>query len=233
MLYAKLSELISNSKQNQKIEKVILITNGTFLDEEKIKELEFTGLDQINISLNSISNKKGKFLSNKKSYDTKKIINSILYLKQHTKIKVIIAPVYLHNFNNDEIEEIIRFGAKNKINVAIQNFLEYKTGKRPIKAIPFEQFYEILKEWEMKYNVNLTKFDFEIKKDKVLELPFRKNQVITAKIKSFGRFSNEMLGVTPGISRVISILGSHKKIGEKQKVKIIRVKHNIIVGEAV
>ena len=232
MLYVKLNELISRIKEHPKIRKIILITNGTLLTKKKINELESSGLDQINISLNSISNDMGKFLSNRNSYDTKKIIDSILYIKNHTSITPIITPVYLHNINDNEVEEIVKFGTKNKINIAIQNFLEYKTGKRPTKQISFEQFYKKLHEWETKYNSNLTQFKFEIKKDKVLELPFKKNQIITVEIRSFGRFSNEMLGVTPGINRVISVFGSHKKIGEKQKVRIIRVKHNIFAAEA-
>ncbi|MDK2849787.1 MAG: uncharacterized protein PWR32_454 [Candidatus Woesearchaeota archaeon] len=233
MLYAKLPELISKLKQNNKVEKVILITNGTLLDIERIKELESANLDQVNISLNSIDTEKGKFLSNNQSYDSKKIINSILYLKKKTKINVVIAPVYLHKINEDQIEQIVKFGKENDIPVAIQNFLEYKTGKRPTKQISFEKFYNKLKEWESKYETNLTKFDFDIKKDKVLDLPFHKNQVIDVELRSFGRFGNEMLGVVPGINRVVSVLNSNKKIGEKQKVKLIRVKHNIFVGEAI
>ncbi len=233
MLYSKLNELISKTKENPKIERVILITNGTLLSEEKIKELESAGLDQVNISLNAISNSLGKVLSNKESYNTERIISLIKFIKNQTKIEAVIAPVYLNGINDMEIEEIIKFGAKNKITVAIQNFLEYKTGKKPVKQISFEKFYERLQEWERMYKVNLTKFDFSIKKDKVLDMPFRKNQIINAKIVSFGRFKNEKLAVVPGINRVISLLNSKKKEGEFQKARIIRVKHNIFVAEAI
>lgn len=242
-LYYRLPELIKDLKKIEKTERIILLTNGTLLNKDKLKELKEAGLDQINFSVNAFTQKKAKELSGNNAYDLKQVLKTIALSKD--LFDILIAPVYIKGYNDEEIEKIVEFGSKDNIPIAIQNFLNYKTGKNPIKAIDFQEFYNFLRELETKYNKNLTDlekefknifknkdYDFKIKEDKVLTIPFKKKEIINARIVSFGGFSNEKIGIVDNIDRVISILNSNKKINQYQKAKIIRTKHNIFVAEA-
>jgi uncharacterized Fe-S cluster-containing radical SAM superfamily enzyme len=88
-----------------------------------------------------------------------------------------------------------------------------------------------MKELEQKYSKKLifSAEDFLIQKDKSMKKPFRKSEIIKAKIICEGRFRNEKIAVAE--SRAISILNAKKAdIGDVVKLKIVRSKHNIFVG---
>ena len=87
-------------------------------------------------------------------------------------------------------------------------------------------------EIEKKNNIKLiyNKHDFKIKKCREFIKPFKKGDMIKAKLVFAGRLNNEMLAVAD--NRLISVPNCHKSEGTV-KLKIRRIKHNIFLGELV
>ena len=238
LMYEPIIELIRDLKQ---IEGVIcgIITNGTLLSEKMIDSFAKVGLDRINISLNAFSKEKSKELAGNSGYNVDRLCDMIKYA--NNKIEVVVAPIYLHGINDTEMEDIIRFIAQlQKENsdgfpiLGIQNFLRYKLGRNPCREYPWEKFNALMKEWEDKYNIDLSGKDdkfYNIFATKKLMKPLKKNDVLKAKVVLPDRFDGQCFARANG--RLISIIECRAKPGASVKIRIIRDKDNIFVGTPV
>ncbi len=236
-LYADLIPLISDLYANKQISLISMDTNFTLVSKSIIEELaQFKDKLRLNISLDAMNPELAEKMAGAK-YNLNQVLKMIKFTVAR-KIKVLIAPVYLPGYNDDELEKIINFvkelglsaQAKNPI-MGIQNFLNYKTGRNPVKAKSWEEFNNLIKDLEKKTNLKqkLTAEDFGIRKTKELSKPFELDEVITAEIKSPDRFPHTILAVAKG--RTISVPNCEFKIGKSIKIKITRDKHNIFGGK--
>ncbi|MCP3683060.1 MAG: radical SAM protein [bacterium] len=229
MLYAPLARLVKDLKEIKNVKTISMDTNGMFLDKKIIDELAEAGLTRINISLNAFDEKVAKKLAGTKEHDVEKIKDALRYAKG--KIDLLVAPILVPGFNDDEMGKLIEFAKEIGAEIGIQNFLNYRRGRNPAKAFSWEKFYELLKELEKKHNVKLikSKEDFKVTETKKIPKPFRKGQTIKAKIACNGRYENEKIAVAD--ERSITVIGC----GEKKdiRVKLLRDKHNIFFGKCV
>ena len=230
-LYAPIAELIKDLK---KIPNVIagIITNGTLLNEDMIDDFKKAGLDRINISLNAYSKDTANKLAGT-AYNLEKVLKMIKYAAK--KLEVVVAPLYLEGMNDRDIDKIIDFVLGIRKNnfpiIGIQNFLEYKLGRNPVKQIPWPKFRQRMEEWEKKHNTKLEEDNFyEIFKTKQLLKPFRKGEIVTAEIICEDRYPRQR--IAKANERIISILNCSQKSG-KVKARIIRDKHNIFVASLI
>ena len=161
------------------------------------------------------------------NYDPNKILEICEYITQK-KADLFIAPVLVPGYNDKEISKIIEFGKKINAKFGIQNFLNYKFGRNPCKALPFEEFFKKLKTLEKEYDVRLIvdASDFKVINSNKLEKPFKKNDIIKAEVLFDGRLKGEKIAVSK--QRFISIPNCNKT--GKVKLRIVRSKHNIFVG---
>ncbi len=231
LFYEPLAELVKGVAQTKGVETISLDTNGCLLTEKKIDELVKAGLTRFNISLNSLNQVMATKLANI-SYPLKHVVEMCKYAAK--KADLLIAPVWLHGINDKDIEDIIKFALSlNKKQstplIGIQNFLEYKYGKRPIKQESWQEFYSWFSKLEQKYRTKLilSRKDFNIRKAKVLDKPFRKDDKIEAEIICQGRFPNEKLAKAD--DRIISLPSCSKEKGSI-RIKITRDKYNIFYG---
>ena len=114
--------------------------------------------------------------------------------------------------------------------IGIQNFLEYRQGRNPVRELPMKDFFSRLRELETKHGVRLVMdwlHDFRLKSTKGIERPFRKGEVVKALVACDGRFRNEKIAVAR--DRTISVPNCTKT--REIKLRITRTKHNIFVGE--
>jgi hypothetical protein len=223
LLYADIIDLIKDISKISNINVISIITNGTLLNKILVDKLIKAGLNQINLSLNAINVAEATKLAGNKSYNIKKLLTISEYLIN--KLKVVISPIFLSDINDKEIEKIIKFSKKIKAEVLIQKFLYNKKGRNPIKEQPWQNFYEKLKKLEKKYNVKLIK-SRNILKTKELPVPFKKGDIIKAKIVCNGGYLNESIAVAN--KRVIVIKNCFKT--GIVKIKITNNKHNIFYG---
>ncbi|MEK6948851.1 MAG: radical SAM protein [Nanoarchaeota archaeon] len=232
MLYADMVDLVRDIAKIPQVKSISIDTNGTLLHKKLIDDLAEAGLTRINLSLNAldqeIADKMAGF-----PYNLKKVIELAYYIPK--KMDLIIAPVWLPGYNDEELVRLAKFAqevgaGKNCPPIGIQNFLNYRFGRNPVKPVELEVFYKKLQELEQKHGIKLINDEkmFKIKKCKELPKPFRKGQVIEAELVFPGRLPGEMLAVAN--NRLISVPGCDKKEG-KVKLKIRRTKHNIFLGE--
>ena len=228
-LYGDIIPLINDLNNFEQVHTVSLDTNGTLLNEKIINELSKFRKVRLNISLNTLNPKTAQTIAGA-PYNLKKIIELIKYA-QKKKVKVLLTPLLIPTYNDQEIEELVKFAGENNLKLGIQNFLTYKTGRNPAKPWPWEKFYDFLKELENKYKIKLivSPEDFGIKYTKKLEKPFKKNDVIQARIACPDRFPDSRIAVAQ--NRTISLPNCTLSINKTVKVKIIRDKHNIFTGK--
>jgi len=216
-------------------------SNGLLLSKPVIKKLKKSKLTRINISLNSLKEETDCYLCNCTHYDVDKLIKNI-YTLMNSNIQVLIAPVWFPGENDKDIEEIIEFVlnvrnegySKSQLQIGIQKYLIYKTG-RTLKKI---QPYLSRLEKKFKIKLKLGPNDFGIHKRKsVSTLNLQKNDLIKIEIVSRGRWKNECIGKindSLGIKVLLKkpIVFSDKLIGKVIEAKVIKAnyKDNILTA---
>lgn len=225
-VYGDLLRLVKQIKKIKKVASIALVTNGIIITPTYAAKLIKAGVTHFSISIHSLNQEKADYLANAK-YPVNKVMKTCRYLAENSHL--ILVPVYVPGVNDEDIEDIIKFCKEINAKMGIQNFLEYKLGKHPVNPISMKLFYKKLKDWETKYDVNLTTLDsdLEFKEDKTLEKPFRKGDIIEVELKAPSRTKNSMISVLN--NRVITVINCDKKQG-KIKVKLIRDKDNIFTG---
>lgn len=230
LLYADIVPLIKDLHSIDVIKVISINTNGTLLTESFIDDLADAGLTRINLSLNALDSKLATKLAG-----TNYNLDHILKMAKYgiSKLQLAIAPVWVPGYNDDEIIKIIEFAQKiNATYVGIQNFLNYKNGRNIVKQKPWDKFFEELKVFEQKTGMKLIfdESDFNIKKTKKLPNPFKRNEILKLKLLYLGKNKNEKLAIAK--DRIISVI-TNKDISQIVKVKVLRVKHNIIVSKEI
>src|SRR3989344_211831 len=208
--YPDLIPLIKEIKK-LKIKTISMVTNGILLN--NIKGLKEAGLDKINISIHTLNKEKIKEL-----------------LKN--KLEVWLTPVYIQNFNEADIEDLIELSKELKCNIGIQKYEFHKYGRKmKTKEETYYSFYKKINEWENKYNLKLgfKAKDIEVKKTKKLPQKFKLNEKINIEIKAKGWMPNQMIGTAR--NRAITILDCNKPVNSTVKAKIIQMKNNIYVAK--
>lgn len=229
-IYPYIVELI---RKLSKIADVVSIqTNGILITKDMIKRLEGY-LDRINLSINSMDKKMAKVLAGVPTYNLKHVLEIAEEIAV-SQIDLLIAPVWVPGYNDEDMKKIIEFG--NKIGAGkkwkpfgIQKYIKYKFGRKPkgVKEMNFKVFYKKLE--EMGEGLRLYPEDFGIVKCKSLPKKFKVGEKLKVKIEMEGRMKNEMLAFER--DRVIQITETNKKVGEYTNIRIIRNKHNIYVAE--
>jgi len=242
LLYPALLELIAKLWEIEGIEIISMQTNGLLLNKKIIKQLEAAKLTRINISLNTLNEEKANSLCNCKNYKVQNLIDNIILLLK-SKINVLIAPVWFPGENDQDIEEIIKFVlnlrdkgySNNKLQLGIQKYLIYKTGRKLKKIRPksWGYFYKQLSSLEKKYDIKLKlgPKDFGIHPRKgAASLNLKKNDALKLNVVSKGRWKREYIGKIRddfGIKILLNkpIIHVENLIGKKIQVQIIKANY--------
>jgi len=232
-LYADMVELVRGIMSIKGVKRSSIDTNGTLLNKQLVDELAEAGLTRINLSLNALDHEKAQKLAGY-PYNLSKVMEIARYIP--TKMDLIIAPVWMPGFNDEELPKLAKFaeeiGAGKKCPpIGIQNMLNYRFGRNPVESVPMEEFYKKMRELEETHNIKLIfdKADFEVEDLPELLKPFRKGQIVKAEIVLPGRIGNEKLAVAQ--ERLISVPNCYKDVGSKVNIRIKRTKHNVFLGE--
>lgn len=244
LLYAPIVELVKHLKDNLKVKVVSIDTNGTLLTKKLIDELAAAGLTRLNVSVQSLDEKKCSFLANQ-PYNLNHVLEMVEYASK--KVSVLLAPVIVPGMNDDQLEGLVRLGKELELRLkglrlkdglkpcfpvlGIQNFLNYKRGRNPVKQRSWDEFFSMLKPYEKStgLKLKLAREDFGIQPDSKLEKPFEKKQVVKARIMCDGPLPGEKVAVSK--DRVIIVeKASRAIINSVVNVRIIRDKHNIFRG---
>lgn len=230
----KIIKIIKKIKALSQIKTISMQTNGTLLTKEKIKELEKAGLNRINLSIHTLNNTLAKKLSSKQTYNLKKIL-TIAKEINNSKIELLLAPVWLPNINDKDIEDLIKLAKRLNCKIGIQNYLEYpKTKKQKgVKKQSWFKFYNKLKSWEKEYNIKLKygPLDFNNKRTKKIPLICKRRDKLQVKVISKGWNKNQCIATYK--HRAITIHNCSKKPGDRVTIKITETKNSIYLAKPI
>ena len=233
LTYPNIVELVKGIKKLKDVKEIIMVTNGILLTKEKVDELKKAGLNQINLSINSLDAELAKKLSGCSSYDIEKIKEIARYINEN--LKLMITPVYIPNVNEEEIEKIILFCKELGCGIGIQKYEVYKYSRKMKEArkMNYYQFYKRLKEFENKFKIKLMyrKEELRIKKSESLPIIFKKNEKVSAEIKAVGWLKGQMIAAAK--NRCISVNNCKAKVGDRVNIRITENKNNLYIGEIV
>lgn len=205
-------------------------TNGTVLDENKISAIE-DYVTRINLSMSAFDSKTARTLHGHYSVEKVKEVAEMI---ASSKMDLLIAPVWVPGYNDDEIPRIIEFaleiGAGKKYPpLGIQKYIPYRFGRKVGKSMPFREFYKKLAEYEKEYGIKLIlkPEDFGIEKRQRLSCPFKKGEVVRGKIVAEGRLFGEKLCVVR--DRSVAVM-SDRKVGDFVEFMVVNTKDGIVVG---
>ena len=233
-LYADMVELVRDIMSIKGVKTSSIDTNGLLLTKQYVDELADAGLTRINLSLHALDTQKATQLAGH-PYNLNKVLDIARYIPK-TKMDLIIVPVWLPGYNDEELPKLAKFASeigagKHCPPIGIQSFMNYRFGRNPIEEVSLDVFYKKMGELEKEYNVKLIfdKTAFNVEDLPELPKPFRKGQMVEAEIVLPGRIGSEKLAVAKG--RLISVPDCYKDIGTRVKLRIRRTKHNIFLGE--
>lgn len=232
-IYPYLEQFVEEVSKIKGVSVISMQTNGIPLNEERISALEGK-MTRINLSISALSEETAKKLYG--AYPLKKVLE-IAEMIANSKIDLLIAPVWVPNYNDEEIPKIIEFaleiGAGKRFPpLGIQKYIPYRFGRKVGKGISFREFYSKLAELEREYGVKLilSPEDFGIEKRQSIPNPFKKGEICLGKVFAEGRMFGEKLCVAKG--RSVAVI-SDAKIGETVRFEVLRNEDGIIVGKEV
>jgi uncharacterized Fe-S cluster-containing radical SAM superfamily enzyme len=234
LLYPRFADLVSGLKAIPNCALVTVVTNGSLLTEKFIDQLAQAGLDKINLSLNAMTQEAADKMAGRR-YPLEHVLKMVKYCQG--KINVIVAPTIVPGWNDSEVEGLVQLGSQLKGDFPVlgfQNFLHYPRGRNPAASRGFDEFFAMLKPYEEQYNIKLTGFskdDFRIHDEPELPKPFRKNDIVKAKVVCHARYRGEIVAAANGRCVTVSGHDAHLlPIGKEVRVRIVRDKHNIFKG---
>jgi len=230
--YANLAELVKGIKAIPKVKRISMQTNGTLLDGAKIYSLEKAGINQINLSINSLDPIQAQDLSGCNTYSLDNILQAAKIISD-SSIQLLIAPVWIPRVNDAEIPKLIELAKKLNAKIGIQKYETYRYSRKikGTKPITFWKFYQQLKQWEKETGTRLilTKDDFNIHKASRLPNVFEERDKIQAVVKCQGWNKGQMIAAAK--DRCISVNDCRTEIGKRARVRILENKNNIYVAE--
>lgn len=241
LTYPHLVELVKRLRSQEFVETIVLETHGGLLSKEMAEALDDAGLDRINLSLDALNPEKAKKLSGAPWFDVNRVIEVAEYIASSLKMDLLIAPVWVPGYNDEEVPRIIEFAlrigaGKRWPPLGIQKYEEHKYGRRPpgTKPLSWKAFYEKLRVWEKVYGVKLvlSPEDFGIVKAERIPYAFRRGERVGVKVVYWGWLRNQWLGTAR--NRIVTVVGVRgpPPIGMKIPVRILRVKDNIFIGRS-
>ncbi len=232
--YPDLIKLITELKKLKEVKIISMQTNGSLLNEEKVKALAEAGLDRMNLSIHSLNENLAKQLMGSEYY-TLKQVETLARLVKKTKIELNLTPVLLPKVNDEELPKLIQLAKELDCKISIQKYEFYKYSRKEKKAKlqNWYKFYKQLEAWEKEFKIKLKygPLDFKIRRVKKIPLLFERGEHIQVEVKAKGWLKNEMIAVAK--NRVMSVVDCTASIGERIKVKIIETKNSIYLAKKI
>jgi uncharacterized protein len=163
-LYKELHGLVQGLKGVPGVRRVSMQSNGTLVTRERIDQLKVAGLDQINITLNTMDPAQAKKLSCRDDYELDTLLETLRFVPD-LGMDLVITPVWFFGVNDAEIGKILSFYKEmkltypepNAVRIGIQNYLVYRTGRKlgKVKEREFGYFYKQLRMLEKQHDTKL------------------------------------------------------------------------------
>jgi hypothetical protein len=239
LTYPRLMDLVSALSEDPNVGMISLQTHGHLLNERLLDELSESGLERINLSIDSTDPKTAKTLAGTPGYDLSKTIRMAEYVVKETKIDLLLSPVWVHPLNDADLDRLIllakELGAgKRWPPLGIQKCEFHRMGRRArgVKQVSWYRFYREMREREGRLGCRLvlTARDFGIKPARSVRVPFARGERVSARVIGPGWFNGESLAVTKDGNWSLTVVGGELPIGQDVRVRLLRTKDCVLVG---
>ncbi len=234
--YPKIVELVRRLREIPEIEVISAQTHGPLLTPRLIDDLERAGMDRINLSIDSLSEGKARYLSGTKWLRLDRILDAARRIAE-SSIDLLVAPVWIPGINDEDIPQIIDFAlsigaGKRWPPLGIQKYEVYRRGRKAkAREMSWREFYAKLRNWEEEFGVKLIidPKDFGIRRAPTLPPPHKLGEVVEVKIKLPGPRRGEVIGATRERSVILTDL-VFLPAQATVRARIVRSHHNLFVG---
>lgn len=240
LTYPRIVDLIHRLSEIPRVKVISMQTHGSLLSYKLISDMEAAGLSRINLSIDALDPKLAKELAGTPHYELDHILKMAEAIA-NSKIDLLIAPIWVPGYNDEEIPKIIEYALKIKAGkqwppLGIQKYNVHKYGRRPkgIKPMTWFKFYKELRRLEEKFHVKLIlkPEDFGITKDTRLPLSFRKGEKVRVRVVGYGWLKGEKLAIPLHVDRIVTLINAFDvKIGSTVSARILACRDNIYVAE--
>ena len=240
LTYPKIVDLVHRLSEISKVAVISLQTHGHLLSYKVISDLEAAGLSRVNLSIDALDPQLAKRLTGSQHYDLRHVLKMAEAIS-NSKIDLLIAPVWVPGFNDQEIPKIIEYALKIGAGkrwppLGIQKYVVHKYGRKPkgVRPMTWYTFYNELRELEKSFKVKLVlrPDDFRIVKDAKVPLSFKKGEKARVRVVGVGWLRGEKLAVDVRRERIITLVKApHVEVGSTVSAKILACKDNIYVAE--
>jgi len=242
LTHPKIYDLIWRIKNHKLIRTVAVETHGGFLSKNLLNKLYESGLDRINLSIDTVDQEKARSLAGVKWYNVSKILNLIDWALENTGLDIVLTPVVVPGYNDSDIVELIKFAKSRKLGnrsgwptgILIQKYELHRYGRKPrgVRPWSWKYFYQWLAKLEKEtgYLLRPRMEDIGIVRARKLPEPYRKGEKVSVILIGEGWRKGEILGVDHKGLRVFAVYCNDCRIGQRVTVKVVRSKDNIFVA---
>lgn len=238
--YHRILDLVRELRNMPEVRVISVQTHGPLLTRRLVEELERAGLDRINLSVDSLNERKARYLTGSAWFKLGRVLEVARKIAE-SSIDLLIAPVWVPGLNDEDIPELIEYALKIGAGktwpaLGIQKYEAYRGGRKPkgVRPMSWSDFYRSLMKWEEEFGVKLIlkPDDFSVRRTRPLSSPIRKGEVLNVKVIGEGWRAGETLAVAR--ERVLTVLDVPPvPHGSYVRVRVIRDKDNILYARFV
>ena len=229
--YPDLVWLVSRVKALPSVVKVSMQTNGTLLDEGKIRALAEAGLDHVNLSIHTLDVDEARFLMGRDTYDLGRVLPVVDWVLG-AGLSLFLTPVWLPGVNDSGICDLIVFAKEKGCGIGIQKYEQYKFSRRMkgVKQLNWFKFYRQLGVWEKEFGVKLKigPTDLQIHRTSKIPLTMRVGDKVGVEILCPGWHAGQMVGKVG--DRAVTVLDCSASIGSTVRAKIVDCANSIYLA---
>ncbi len=247
LTYDRLPDLIHELKSIPGVKVVSMQSHGSVLTYRYASRLAAAGLDRLNLSIDTLNPDRARYLQGTEWYDVLRVKEVAEWLFRNTETDLMLAPLLLPGINDEDVEEVIKWGVELGVGrrypgFGVQVFLKHRHGRFPkgVRLMSVKEFHRLLRVWERRYGVKLVlrPEDFGIKPAPTPPVIFRVGERVRVRIEAPGWLRGEWLATPLGrfrYSRVITVIDELNtlSVGCKLTVKVVSNKHNIYLARPV
>ena len=238
--HPRIAEVVSTLKEIEGVKSVALETHGLRLDFDLVNELVESGLDRINLSIESLNPNKAKFLAGRDDFDVEKLREVIEYVVSETPIDVHLTPVLIPGVNEEDVIEVLLRGKEIGVGkrwppFTVQKYVKHKRGRKVkgVKEWSWERFWQWISEVERKYGLRLrwSMEEWGMKYAPKLPTLYETGSRVKVEVIARGHIKGEWLAVPlPRRNVVMTVVGIPGEVGKRVNVKVISNKDNIYLA---
>lgn len=237
--YPRLVELVGRISELG-VDTISLQTHGYLMSPKLIDGLAEAGLDRINLSVDACDPELARQLSGTESFDLQKVLDIARYLVENTPMDLLLAPVWVHPLNTGEMGGLVGLAkvlgaGKRCPPMGIQKCEFHRHGRRTkgMRQLSWYAFYREMREMERREGVKLVlkPSDFGIRAAPSAVAPFRRGERLKVRVIGPGWLRGESLAVTRDQLWAVTVVGCELPPGGEVRVRLLRTKDNILMGE--